>query len=158
MTVKPIPEGYHSITPYLIVKGAAEAIEFYMKAFNATEIMRLPGPGGKVMHAEMQIGNSRVMMADECPEMQALAPESPGKSGVGICLYVENVDEIVAQTIDAGATVQRPLQDQFYGDRSATLQDPFGHVWTVATHIEDVTEDEINRRMEEMMKQQPPPQ
>ena len=157
MTVKPIPEGYHSITPYLIVKGAAEALEFYGKAFNATEVMRLPGPGGKVMHAELQIGNSRVMMADECPEMQALAPDSPGKSGVGICLYVENVDEIVARAIDAGATVQRPLQDQFYGDRSATLQDPYGHVWTVATHIEDISEDEMNRRMEEMMKQPPPP-
>lgn len=155
MTVKPIPEGYHSITPYLIVKGAADAIEFYKSAFNATEIMRLPGPGGSVMHAEIQIGDSRIMMADENPGMNAHAPQGPGKAGASICLYVENVDEIVQQAIDAGAKVQRPLQDQFYGDRSATLEDPFGHVWTVATHIEDVSPEEIDRRMAEMMKQPP---
>ena len=153
MTVKSIPDGYHSVTPYLIVRGAADAIAFYMKAFGATEVMRLPGPAGTVMHAEIQIGSSRVMMADEHPEMNALAPQSPGSSGVGFCLYVENVDEIVSQAIEAGAKVQRPLQDQFYGDRSATLEDPFGHVWTVATHIEDVTPEEMDRRMEEMMKQ-----
>ena len=152
MTVKPIPDGFHSVTPYLIVKGAADAIEFYKKAFNATEIMRLEGPDGKVGHAEIQIGDSRIMLADEQPEMNALAPQSPGSSGVGICLYVENVDEMVSQAIDAGASVQRPLQDQFYGDRSATLEDRFGHVWTVATHIEDLSPDEINRRMEEMTK------
>jgi len=152
MTVKPIPDGYHSVTPYLIFKGAAEAIEFYRKAFDAIEIMRLGGPEGKVMHAEIQIGDSRIMLADEHPEMNALAPQSPGGSGVGICLYVENVDEMVPKAIDAGAEVQRPLQDQFYGDRSATLEDPFGHVWTVATHIEDVPPEEIDRRMEEMLK------
>lgn len=156
MTVKPIPDGYHSVTPYLIVKGAADAIEFFRNAFNAIEIMRLGGPDGKVMHAEIQIGDSRIMLADEHPEMNALAPQSPGSAGVGICLYVENVDEIVARAIDAGATMQRPLQDQFYGDRSATMEDPFGHVWTVATHIEDVPPEEINRRMEEMMKCQSP--
>ena len=152
MPVKPIPDGYHSVTPYLIIRGAADAIEFYGKAFNASEIMRLEGPGGKVAHAELQIGDSRIMLADEHPEMNALAPQSPGSSGVGICLYVENVDEIVAQATEAGARLQRPLTDQFYGDRSATLEDPYGHVWTVATHIEDVTPDEIRRRMEEMMQ------
>ncbi len=155
MTVQPIPEGYHSITPYLIVKGAAAAIDFYKKAFGANELMQLDGPQGTLMHAEIQIGDSRVMLADECPDMKALAPQSPGSSGVGICLYVENVDEIVAQAIAAGAKEQRPLADQFYGDRSATLEDPFGHVWTVATHIEDVPPEEINRRLEEMMKQAP---
>ena len=152
MPVKPIPEGYHSVTPYLIVKGAAAAIDFYKRAFSATEIMRLGAPGGKIGHAEIQIGDSRIMLADEHPEMNASAPQSPGSSGVGICLYVEDVDTMVAQAIGAGAKVQRPLQDQFYGDRSATLEDPFGHVWTVATHIEDVSPDEIHRRMEEMMK------
>jgi PhnB protein len=152
MTVKPIPDGYHSITPYLIVKDAVDAIAFYQQAFDATEILRLDGPGGSVMHAELQVGDSRIMMADECPDMNALAPQSPGSSGVGLCLYVENVDEIVAQAIEAGAEIQRPLQDQFYGDRSATLQDPFGHVWTVATHIEDVSPEEMDRRMAEMMK------
>ncbi len=158
MTVQPIPDGYHSVTPYLIVKGAAAAIEFYKQALNATELMRLPGPEDSVMHAEIQMGNSRVMLADECPGMNALAPQSPGSSGVGLCLYVENVDEMVAQAIEAGAKVQRPLQDQFYGDRSATLEDPYGHVWTVATHIEDVTPEEIDRRFAEMMKQQAPPE
>jgi PhnB protein len=155
MAVQPIPEGYHSVTPYLIVKGASSAIEFYQKAFGATEFMRLDGPGGSVAHAEIQIGDSRIMLADECAEMNAHAPSAPGKSGVGICLYVENVDEIVQQAIDAGAKVQRPLADQFYGDRSATLEDPFGHVWTVATHIEDVPPEEIDRRMEAMMKEAP---
>ncbi len=155
MSVKPIPDGYHSLTPYLIVKGAADAIEFYKKAFHATEMMRLPGPGGKIMHAEFDLGNSRVMIADECPEMDALAPPAPGKSGVSFCFYVENVDEVVARAIDAGAKVQRPLQDQFYGDRSATLEDPFGHRWTVATHVENVPPEEIDRRMAEMAQQQP---
>jgi PhnB protein len=152
MTAKPIPDGYHSVTPYLIVKGAADAMEFYKKAFNACEVMRLEGPDGKVGHAEIQIGDSRVMLAEEHPQMKALAPRSPGSSGVAICLYVENVDEVVSQATRAGAKIQRPLQNQFYGDRSATLEDPFGHVWTVATHIEDVPPEEIKRRMEEMMK------
>jgi len=155
MSVQPIPEGYNSITPYLIVKGAVDAIAFYTKAFGATELMRLDGPGGSIMHAELQIGDSRVMMADECPQYQALAPQSPGSSGVGICLYVENVDEVVAAALDAGAQIQRPLQDQFYGDRSATLLDPFGHQWTVATHVEDVAPEELQKRMEAMMSQSP---
>jgi PhnB protein len=155
MTVKPIPDGYHSVTPYLIVKGAGDAIEFYKRAFGATEIMRLSGPGATVAHAEIQIGDSRIMLADENPPMNFLAPLSPGSCGVSICLYVENVDRVVAQATGAGAQVQRPLMDQFYGDRSATLEDPFGHVWTVATHIEDVPQEEIDRRLAEMMKQHP---
>ncbi len=114
--------------------------------------MRLNGPGGKVMHGEFQVGDSRVMIADEFPEMNALAPQSPGSAGVGICLYVEDVDAMVAQATAAVATIQRPLQDQFYGDRSATLHDPFGHVWTLATHIEDVSNEELQRRMDEMMQ------
>ena len=154
MSANPIPDGYHSVTPYLIVKGAKDAIAFYSKAFGAEEIMRLVGPGEKLGHAEIQIGTSRVMLADEAPEMDAHAPQSPGSSGVGICLYVEDVDAVVAQAIDAGAKVKRPLQDQFYGDRSATLEDPFGHSWTVATHIEDVTPEEMQQRMEAMMSQQ----
>jgi PhnB protein len=108
MTVKPIPDGFHSISPYLIVKGAADAIEFYKKAFNATEVMRLGGPGGTVAHAEIRIGDSVVMMADENPGMNAFAPQGPGKSGMGLCLYVENVDEMVSQAMEAGAIVQRP--------------------------------------------------
>jgi PhnB protein len=151
--VNPIPDGYNSVTPYLIVRGAAEAIDFYQRAFGATEIMRLGAPGEKIGHAEMQFGDSRIMLADEHPEMNAVAPQSPGSSGVGICFYVANVDEVVQQAIDAGASVERPLADQFYGDRSATLIDPFGHKWTVATHIEDVTPEEIDRRMAEMMQQ-----
>lgn len=151
--VKPIPDGYHSITPYLVVRGAAEAIAFYERAFGASELMRVGSPDGKIGHAELQIGDSRIMMADEHPEMNVLAPQSPGSSGVGICLYVPNVDEVVQRAMDAGAKVERPLADQFYGDRSATLTDPFGHNWTIATHIEDVSPDEIDRRMSEMINQ-----
>lgn len=149
MAVKAIPDGYHSLTPYLIVTNAAEAIEFYRKAFNATEVMRMDGPGGTVVHAEMRIGDSRFMLADEHPELGAVAPQSPGSSGVGLCLYLENVDVIFQQAVQAGATIQRPLADQFYGDRSGTLQDPYGHTWTVATHIEDVPPDEMHRRMKQ---------
>ncbi|MBI1314448.1 VOC family protein [bacterium] len=150
MTVQPIPDGYHSVTPYLIVKGAAAAIEFYQQAFGAAECLRVPGPDGKIGHAELQIGSSRVMLADEHPEMNALAPPAPGGSGVGFCLYVENVDEVFERAVAAGATVQRPLQDQFYGDRTGTIIDPFGHQWTISTHIEDLTPEEIDQRMKAM--------
>ena len=152
MTVKAIPDGYHTVTPYLIVKGAAAAIDFYQQAFGAEEVMRLD-MGDIIGHAEIQIGDSRVMLADEHPEMGAVAPQSTGASGVGICLYVENVDEVVARAVEAGAEIERPLADQFYGDRTATVADPFGHRWTVSTHIEDVTPEEINRRMAEMAQQ-----
>ncbi len=131
---KPIPEGYHTVTPYLIVKGAARALEFYKKAFNATELYRLEGPGGTIGHAEIQIGNSRLMLADEFPEMGARSPETVGGSPVGLCLYVESVDALFKQAIAAGGKEERPVRDQFYGDRSGSLRDPFGHQWTIATH------------------------
>lgn len=152
MSVKPIPDGYHTVTPYLLVRGAHDALAFYQKAFNARELMRMADPQGRVGHAEIQIGDSRIMVADEHPEMNALAPQSPGSSGVGICLYVENVDKIFEQAVQAGAKVQRPLANQFYGDRSATIQDPFGHVWTIATHVEDVSPEELNRRAQQLGK------
>jgi PhnB protein len=154
MAVKPIPDGYHTVTPYLIVKDAARAIDYYKEALGAAEIMRFAGPGGKVGHAEIKIGDSTVMLADEFPEMGFRSPQSLGGSPVGICLYVEDVDTRFHQAVAAGATVMRPLADQFYGDRSGTLTDPFGHVWTIATHKEDLTPEEIHRRSEAAMKQQ----
>ena len=154
MAVKPIPEGYHTATPYLIIKDAASAIEFYKKAFNATEKMRMPGPDGRVMHAEIKIGDSHIMLADEFPEMGFRGPVSLGGTPVSICIYVENVDEIYTQAIAAGGKELKPLQDQFYGDRSGTLTDPFGHVWTVATHVEDVSPEEMQKRGEACMQEQ----
>jgi PhnB protein len=148
--VKAIPEGYHSVTPYLIVKGAARALEFYKKAFNATELVRMEGPGGTIGHAEFQIGNSIIMLADESPEFNARSPETIGGSPVGLCIYLENVDAVFKQAIAAGGKEERPVQDQFYGDRSGTLRDPFGHQWTVATHKEDVSPEEMERRMKAM--------
>ena len=148
--VKPIPEGYHSVTPYLIVKNSAEAIEWYKTALGATEKMRLPGPDGSLMHAEFQVGDSVVMMAEENPQMGAIAPATLGGSPVSICLYVEDVNAAFPKAIAAGATELRPLQDQFYGDRSGTLKDPYGHTWTIASHIEDLTDAEIEKRMGEM--------
>ena len=147
MPVKPIPDGYHTITPYLIVQGAAAAIDFYKKAFGATELMRMPMPGGKIGHAEIQIGNSRLMMADEFPEMGAKAPPAFGGSPVGLMVYVEDVDAVFNRAVAAGAKVKKAVADQFYGDRSGQLTDPFGHEWTVATHKEDLTMEEIARRM-----------
>ncbi len=151
MPVKPVPEGYHTVTPYLIVSGGAKAIDFYKRALGAKERMRLEGPDGKIGHAEIEIGDSVIMLADEFPEMGAKSPQSIGGTPVGICLYVENVDARFQQAVSAGAKIERPLQDQFYGDRSGTVIDPFGHKWTIATHIEDVPHDEINRRMAAMM-------
>lgn len=156
MAVKPIPDGYHTATPYLIIKNAGAALDFYRRAFGAVELMRLVVPTGEVGHAEIRIGNSVIMLADEMPNMGFRSPSALGGSPVNILLYLENVDERFKQAVDAGAKVVRPLQDQFYGDRSATLEDPFGHVWTVATHIEDVSPEEINRRAEAFMKQHPP--
>jgi PhnB protein len=153
MAAKPIPDGYHSATPYLVVRGAAAAIDFYKKAFGATEVMRFADPSGKVGHAEIQIGDSRIMLGDEMPEMGARSPQTIGGSPVGICLYVENSDAVFSRAIAAGGKQLRPLQDQFYGDRSGTLTDPFGHQWTVATHKEDVTPDELRRRFDAMVKQ-----
>ncbi len=145
-SVKTIPEGYHSVTPYLIVRGAARAIDFYEKAFGAKELFRMPQPDGRVGHAELQIGDSRIMLADEHPEVGARSPQSVGGSPVTIHLYVDDVDATVAGAVTAGARVTRPVADQFYGDRSGGLTDPFGHVWYVATHVEDVPADEIERR------------
>jgi len=130
MAVKPIPDGYHTVTPYLVVKGAASAIDFYKKAFGATELMRMAGPDGRVGHAEIRIGDSPIMLADEFPEMGFKGPQSLGGSAVGILLYVKDVDTLFNQAVAAGGKVSRPVKDQFYGDRSGTLTDPFGHVWT----------------------------
>jgi PhnB protein len=145
-SVKPIPEGYHSVTPYLIVKDAARALEFYGKAFGATEVMRFMQPDGRVGHAEIRIGDSHVMLADEFPEIGAKSPQTIGGTPVTIMLYVEDVDAVVDRAVKAGATLTRPVQDQFYGDRSGGVTDPFGHSWFVATHVEDVSPDELQRR------------
>jgi PhnB protein len=153
MAVKPIPDGYHSVTPYLIVSDAAAAIDFYKRAFGAKELMRYAMPGGKVAHAEVQIGDSIVMLADEFPEMGVRSPKSIGGTPVSMAVYVEDVDTRFQQALSAGAKVQRPLKDQFYGDRSGTLEDPFGHVWTISTHKEDLTPEEMQRREAEMRKQ-----
>ena len=144
--VKPIPEGYHTATPYLIVKDAARAIEFYKKAFGATELMRMPGPGGKIGHAEIKIGDSPIMLADEVPGMGFRSPESLGGSPISILLYVEDVDAVFSEALAAGAKVQRPVADQFYGDRTGGVTDPFGHVWYIATHKEDVSPEEMKKR------------
>jgi PhnB protein len=144
--VKPIPEGYHSVTPYLIIKGAADAIEYYKKAFGATELFRMPQPDGKIGHAEIKIGDSPIMIADEFPEMNYLGPQSLGGTAVSILLYVDDVDTVFPRALSEGGTEQKPLQDQFYGDRSGTLKDPFGHVWTIATHTEDLSPEEIGKR------------
>jgi PhnB protein len=153
MAVKPIPDGYHTATPYLIVKDAGRALEFYKKAFSATELMRLEGPGGKIGHAEIRIGDSPIMLADEFPEMGARSPHTLGGSPVSICLYVEDVDARFKQAVAAGATVQREVKDQFYGDRSGSVTDPFGHVWHIATHKEDIAPEEMRKRSEAFLKQ-----
>ncbi len=143
---KPIPDGYHTATPDLIVNDAALAIEFYKKAFGATELLRMAKPDGKIGHAEIRIGDSTIMLADEFPEMGARSPQSFGGSPVSIFLYVENVDAVFAQTVAAGAVVQRPVADQFYGDRMGGVKDPFGHAWYIATHTEDVSPEEMRKR------------
>jgi PhnB protein len=146
-SVNPIPEGYHSVTPYLIIKDASKAIDFYKSAFEAKEMFRMQNPDGKIKHAEIQIGNSRIMLADEYPEMNVFGPEKPGRTPVLIHLYVDNVDHIFDKAVKAGATVVREIANQFYGDRSAFLIDPFGHSWGIATHVEDVSAEEIENRM-----------
>ena len=144
--VNPIPPGRPQLCPYLIAKNAAGAIEFYQKAFGATEVSRFDDHGGKIGHAELQIGDSRIMLSDEYPEMGILSPLSLGGSGLHLHLYVENVDSVARQAIIAGATVVRPVEDQFYGDRGGKLQDPFGHIWSIASHIEDVSTEEAHKR------------
>jgi PhnB protein len=149
-SVKAIPEGYHSVTPYLIVDDAAGAIEFYRKVFGASELMRMPAPDGRIGHAELRIGDSRIMLADEFPEMGILGPKAVGGTPVTISVYVEDVDAVFARALSAGATELRAVETQFYGDRSGQFEDPFGHRWSVATHVEDVPPDEMARRAAEM--------
>lgn len=144
--VKPVPEGYHSVTPYLTVKGAAKAIEFYKQAFGAKEIFRMPQPDGKIGHAEIQIGDSRIMLADEFPERNIRGPESLDGTPVMIHLYVNDVDTVAKRAVAAGAKEIRPVQDQFYGDRSGMFADPFGHQWNISTHVEDLSAEEIGKR------------
>lgn len=150
---KPIPDGYHSLTPHLVVRDAARAIDFYKRAFGATEIARMAGPGGKVMHAEIQIGDSRLMLADEFPQMKCMSPLSIGGTGTTIHLYVEDADSAFKRAVDAGATTQMPLADMFWGDRYGQVVDPFGHQWSIATHKRDMTEAEMRKAGEEAMKQ-----
>jgi PhnB protein len=152
MAIKSTPDGYHSVTPYLIVKGAADAIDYYRRAFGATELMRMASPNGKIGHAEIRIGDSAIMLADEQPEMGRRSPLSLGGAGVGLMIYVERVDEVFKRAVASGAKQLQPVKDQFYGDRSGTLQDPFGHTWTVATHVEDIAPDEMRRRAEKFMQ------
>ena len=142
-----LPKGYSSITPYLIIKGAAKAIEYYKKVFGATVVVRMDDPSGRVGHAELKIGDSHIMLADEFPEMNYRGPVTDGSSPVSILLYVEDVDSIVERAVAAGAKILKPVQDQFYGDRSGFIQDPFGHLWGVATHKEDVSPAEMEERM-----------
>jgi PhnB protein len=149
--VKPIPDGYHNMTPYLIVDGAAKAIDFYKTVFGATEKMRMPSPGGKVGHAELTLGDSMIMLADEHPEMGARAPHAYGGSAVSLMLYVPDVDATVATAIAGGAKIVRKVENQFYGDRMGTIEDPFGHRWYVATHVEDVPPEEMAKRAADAM-------
>src|ERR1700704_5720600 len=146
MPVKPIPEGYHTVTSYLIIDGAADAIEYYKKAFGATELFRFPAPDGKVGHAEIKIGDSPIMLADAYPDMGYNGPKSLGGSPVSLMIYVEDVDTVFNQAVEAGATVKEAVSDKFYGDRMGSLIDPFGHVWHVSTHKEDVSLDEMEKR------------
>ena len=145
--VSPIPKGYHTATPYLTVQGAADAIDFYQRAFGAKEIFRMPGPGGKIMHAEITIGDSHVMLADESNIGETKAPKTLKGTSAGIFLYVEDVDATFKQALKAGAKQSQAVQDQFWGDRFGKLTDPFGHAWMLATHIEDVSPAEMEKRM-----------
>ena len=145
--VKPVPEGYHNVTPYLFVRSAASAIDFYKNIFGATEIMRMPGSNGKIMHAELRIGDSIVMLADENPQTGVMSPQTIGGFSVGMHLYVENVDQVIQKAVESGAKLLRPIKNQFYGDRSGSVLDPFGHMWSVATHVEDVSPEEMRKRM-----------
>lgn len=144
--VEPIPERYGSVTPYLILSNAAHALEFYKKAYGAIEEMRMDMPGGKIGHAEIRLGNSIIMLADECPEMDARSPQTIGGSPVLIHLYVEDVDAVVARAIQNGAKSLQPVEDKFYGDRSGCIADPFGHIWNIATHKEDLSPEETKKR------------
>src|SRR5262245_49032307 len=150
MAVNFIPDGYYSLTPYLIVKGAREAMAYYAKAFGATELVDMPGPGGSVMHAEMQIGNARFMLSDESPERGTKSPKTLAGSAGSVMIYTEDVDATFKRAVDAGASVVMPVTDMFWGDRYGSVLDPFGHQWQIATHKEDVTPEEMQKRMQAM--------
>jgi PhnB protein len=150
--VKPIPDGYHSVTPYLYVRGAIAAIDYYKKVFGANELMRIPGPEGRIMHAEIKIGDSIVMLADENPPHGIMSPQTIGGHSSGMLAYVEDVDAVFQKAVESGSKSLRPLQNQFYGDRTGSVLDPFGHMWTIATHVEDVSQEELHKRMAAMSK------
>jgi PhnB protein len=154
MSVNPIPDGYHSVTPYLVIDGAAEAIRFYEQAFGATEVLRMP-MGDKIAHAEVKIGDSHVMVSDEWPDMNLLGPWKRGGATASLMIYLPEVDAAFERALAAGATQERPPEDQFWGDRMGTVVDPFGHRWTLATHIEDVSEEEMQRRMTDAFQSEP---
>ena len=151
--VSHIPQGFNTVNPYLVIKGAAQAIEYYKDVFGATEVLRMDGPGGQVGHAELQIGNSRIMLADENPKMGAgyTSAASIGASPVSLYIYLPDVDRVIERAVAAGAKLLRPAKDQFYGDRSGFIQDPFGHLWGIATHVEDVAPEEMEERARKAM-------
>ena len=151
MAAKPIPEGYHTLTPYLAVENAAEAIEFYKRAFGASEHMRMPGPNGTIAHAEIRIGDSLVMLSDPFPQSSVRPPKQLGGTSASLFMYVEDVDAVFKRAVDAGATVTTEVADQFWGDRFGSVTDPYGHLWSIATHVEDLTEQEIAERSEAAM-------
>jgi PhnB protein len=147
-----IPKGYNTVTPYLVIKGAAKAIDYYKSVFGATVVVRMDGPDGRVGHAELQIGDSRIMLADENPQMGNRSAESIGGSPVSLYVYLPDCDKVVAKATAEGAKILKPVQDQFYGDRSGFIQDPFGHLWGIATHVEDVSDKEMKERMKKVMQ------
>jgi PhnB protein len=147
--VNPVPEGYPQVSPYLVVEGAARAIDFYTQVFGMTERMRMPGPDDTVGHAELELGGSLIMLADEFPDMGAVSPKTVGGTPVSISIYVDDVDATVDRAVESGATVLRPVQDQFYGDRVGQIEDPFGHHWHIATHVEDVAPEDMAKRAAE---------
>jgi PhnB protein len=151
MAVKPVPEGYNTVTPYLTVDDAAGAIEYYKSAFGAEERVRMDAPDGKIAHAELEIGDSLVMLSDAFPQSSTRSPKELGGTSAGIFLYVEDVDAVVQRAVDAGATVKMEVEDQFWGDRFGTIEDPFGHIWSIATHVEDVPPEEMAKRAEAAM-------
>src|SRR5437660_4922638 len=155
MTVQAVPTGYHTITPYMTVRDAARAIEFYKQAFGAVERGTMKGPDGKVMHAELKIGDSVVMLADEQPQFGALSPQSTGGAGMGLHIYVEDVDSAFDRAVNAGATVEMPIGDMFWGDRYGKLRDPFGQKWSMATHTADLSAEDMKRGMDEAMAKMP---
>jgi PhnB protein len=149
----PVPEGYHTLTPYLAVEDATAAIDFYQRAFGAKERVRMPGPDGMIAHAELEIGDSKVMLADPFPQSSTRPPKELGGTSVGIFVYVENVDEVFQKAVDAGATATMEPDDQFWGDRFGSVTDPFGHSWQISTHVEDVPPEEMEKRSKEWMSQ-----